>query len=573
MKNKQAKISMSRNEVKTKFSFLFLFSIILLSGISLKGSGLSSDIIIQMENYPELERDWDNIDLLYSNSYHNSTEVDEEINRFHELVPELIDMEVIGQSYLGKNLTSLKISNELRTNQKAKTLVVAHHHSNEPISAEIALRFIIYLLNNYQVDDNITEFIDTQEIYVIPTVNPDGLDRYVDQDDHWLRKNLRPWDDDGDGLFDEDTWEDVNLDGIISSFDVFEKIDEELIFSYTYYEGIDNDGDGKVNEDPVGHTDLNRNYDVFWRDGFGWDPETTSHYYPGNTPFSEPETQAFRDFALKHRFGMAYTLHSGLNATIFPEDPDTGGWAEPSLYDKMQNDYYEILPTYFNLNDDPYSKIPTTTRACAGTMDNWMYHVRGTKAPVTYELYRNATSFSVSAETIIIDNSTHKVIEWSGIYGHFTPESSYIQALWEDVQPGFYYLLDNTPRLQIDIKVTAGGTKAGNKIGLNFDSINWSPRISTVEKIDILNSTEFIVASANAVPAASNTELEVDFRLSSDLADAGLELKIGNEFTGYTHFTILKSGTNFGLVIGLSVAGLAVVVGGTIAIIFLKRRK
>ncbi len=195
MKNKQTKIAMSRNKVKTRFSFLFLYSIILLSGFSLEAYGLSSDIIIQMETYPELERDWDNIDLLDSNTYHNSTEIDEEINRFHELVPELIDMEVIGQSYLGKNLTSLKITNELRTNQKAKTLVVAHHHSNEIISAEIALRFIIYLLNNYQVDDNITEFIDTQEIYVIPTVNPDGLDRYVDQDDHWLRKNLRSWDD------------------------------------------------------------------------------------------------------------------------------------------------------------------------------------------------------------------------------------------------------------------------------------------------------------------------------------------------------------------------------------------
>jgi hypothetical protein len=566
---------MCRNKVQTRLSFLFLFSITLLSGLSLEAYGLSSDIIIQMEIYPELERDWDNLSLLYYNIYHNSTEIDEEINRFHDLVPELVDIEVIGQSYLGKNLTALKITNELRTNQKAKTLVVAQHHAREPISAEAALRFIIYLLNNYQVDDDITEFIDNQEIYVIPTLNPDGLDRYVDENDHWLRKNLRPWDDDSDGLFDEDTWEDVNLDGIISSFDVYDKIDEQLLYSYTYYEGIDNDGDGQINEDPIGHTDLNRNYDMFWRDGVSWEPETTSQVYPGNAPFSEPETQAFRNFALKHRFAMAYSLHSGINATFFADNP-TGGWAEPTLYYDMVQDYSEILPPSFNLGIYYDFKSPdpvAATSALAGGWDNWLYHARGSIAPITFELYRNASSVSASAETIIVDNSTHRIIEWTEIYGYFTPESDYIQALWEDVKPGFFYLLDNTPSLQIDIEITAGGTKAGNKIGLDFGCINWSPRLSTLEKINIQTPTGFIVASANAIPAASNVVLSIEFLLSSDLDETGLELKIGNEFAGYTHFTILNSGFNLGLVIGLSIAGLAIVAGGITTTIFLKRRK
>ncbi|GAJ19843.1 unnamed protein product, partial [marine sediment metagenome] len=145
---------------------------------------------------------------------------------------------------------------------------------------------------------------------------------------------------------------------------------------------------------------------------------------------------------------------------------------------------------------------------------------------------RNASSVSASAETIIIDNSTHQVIEWTEIYGFFTPESDYIQALWEDVKPGFFYLLDNTPSLKIDIEVTAGGTKAGNKIGLNFVCINWSPRLSTLEKINVLTSSGFIVASASTIPAASSRELAIEFLLSSDLDETGLELKIGNEFTG-----------------------------------------
>jgi len=561
---------MSRNKVQTRLRFLILFSITLLSGFSLDVYGLSSDIVIQLETYPELDRDWDNVTLLCYNYYHNSTEIDMEINRFHELVPELIDMEVIGQSYLGNNLTSLRITNELRTNQKAKTLVVAQHHAREPISAEAALRFIIYLLNNYQVNDDITEFIDNQEIYVIPTLNPDGLDRCVDEDDHWLRKNLRPFDDDNDGFFDEDTWEDMNMDGKISSFDVYEKIDGQPHFSYTYYEGIDNDGDGKINEDPIGLTDLNRNYDMFWRDGVGWSPEPTSQVYPGNSPFSEPETQAFRDFAIKHRFGM-----SGINATFFADNP-AGGWAEPYLYNEMVQDYSEILPASFNLGVYYNSKIPNPvadTNALAGSWDNWMYHERGTVAPVTFELYRNASSIGASSETIIEDNSTHLVVEWTEIYGYFTPESNYIQNLWEDIKPGFYYLLDNTPSLKMEIEVTAGGTKTSNKIGLSFGCINWSPRISTLEKVNLVTSTGIIISSALAIPAATYRNLLFEFNLWSDLDDAGLELKIGNEFIGYTHFTILKSGFNLGLVIGLSIAGLVVVAGGIFTTIFLKRRR
>jgi len=108
---------------------------------------------------------------------------------------------------------------------------------------------------------------------------------------------------------------------------------------------------------------------------------------------------------------------------------------------------------------------------------------------------------------------------------------------------------------------------------LNFGCINWSPRLSTVEKINVLTTTGFIVDSANAIPAASNVELSIEFLLSSDLDETGLELKIGNEFTGYTHFTILKSGFSLGLVVGLSIAGLVVVAGGISIPLFLKRRR
>ena len=172
---------------------------------------------------PSVTRDWEDVELLYDNQRHDSAEVDEEIENIHSSVPELVDIEVIGQSYEGKNITSLRITNEQNTVQKAKTLVVAHHHGREQISIEMALRFILRLLNGYGHDALLTEYVDTQEIYVIPTLNPDALDIVVNEGNHWLRKNLRPYDNDGDGLYGEDDAEDIDGDGHISEFDVYTK--------------------------------------------------------------------------------------------------------------------------------------------------------------------------------------------------------------------------------------------------------------------------------------------------------------------------------------------------------------
>ena len=58
-------------------------------------------------------------------------------------------------------------------------------------------------------------------------------------------------------------------------------------------EGIDNDGDGRVNEDPVGGYDGNRNW------ASNWQP----NYIQGGAmdyPFQLPEAKAVNDFLMTH---------------------------------------------------------------------------------------------------------------------------------------------------------------------------------------------------------------------------------------------------------------------------------
>jgi hypothetical protein len=53
---------------------------------------------------------------------------------------------------------------------------VATMHGDEPVGTEMCLYFIDMLLTYYGMDANITELVDSTEIWVVPLMNPDGLE-------------------------------------------------------------------------------------------------------------------------------------------------------------------------------------------------------------------------------------------------------------------------------------------------------------------------------------------------------------------------------------------------------------
>ncbi|UCE09291.1 MAG: hypothetical protein JSW61_09960 [Candidatus Thorarchaeota archaeon] len=486
---------------------------------------------------PSVERTWSDIDLLYDGQWHDSDEVQEEIDRIHDLVPELVDMEVIGQSFQGKNITSMRITNELYPGQKAKTLVVGPHHAREQICVEMALRFTLYLLNSYGVDETITDFVDTVEIFVIPTVNPDGLDGVVNGGNHWLRKNLRPFDNDGDGLLDEDPIEDVDGDGHITAYDLYTKTGPggSLEWQYTYFEGIDNDGDGLVNEDEIGLVDLNRNYEVGWGNDQESSSDPLAQTYRGESSFSEPETVAFRDFALQHRFAMAYALHSGINTTYFPTTYGNN-WVEPSLYFSIVDDLRDILPPSFNeiyhLAEAQKSRIMT---APGGYWGDWMYSTRDTLVPITFELYHNGSVDGPGVVTVIEDNSTHQIVELmpTFIYDYFAPSESRINDLWEEIRGGFDYLLEMTPRLEVSSATVSGGVAHGDGVTLGFTMTCHGHRLGTIDQVELIGASDLSFGTWAPLDADNTVSTTATFPLPFDLVDMNYTIKIGNEYAGY----------------------------------------
>ena len=522
---------------------------------------------------PSITRTWNPLSLIYEDQFHDPAQLDEEIENIHSLVSELVDVEVIGESFEGRNITCLRITNELNTVQKAKALVVAQHHGREQITVELALRFMLWLLNGYGIDTTITEYVDTQEIYVIPTLNPDALEIVVNDGNHWLRKNLRPYDNDGDGLFGEDDAEDVDADGFISEFYVYLKSSPSEVpnindIDYAYYEGIDNDADGLFNEDEVGLVDINRNYPVFWTSG---NTDVTTQEYRGSAPFSEPETQAFRDFAQQHKFAMAYSLHSGTNATYFVQDMSFN-WVEPILYYQIASDYRDFLPSGFNQGigypADSYRQIESAT---AGGWGEWMYYEQGCTAPITFEVYTNATVHEDDAMPIILNNDTHIIREWDGIYGYFNPTTEYIQSLWLELVPAFEYFLEMTPRADIEITSISGGVSSGDTVTLATSMHGLSPRLGSKESMKVLDNNSEILDTMTVLRADQTLLDYPSFILSDDLEGSGYTVLIGNNYTGYTRF-LLSAGNPLGLELVLIGIGVGVVLIAVVVFVYMKKR-
>ncbi len=79
----------------------------------------------------------------------------------------------VGQSD-GYDLLVLKLTNKSITGDKPKLFITGSIHAREYTAAELATRYAEYLVNNYNVDADITWLLDYHEIHLLLQMNPDG---------------------------------------------------------------------------------------------------------------------------------------------------------------------------------------------------------------------------------------------------------------------------------------------------------------------------------------------------------------------------------------------------------------
>ncbi|MCA0229461.1 MAG: M14 family metallopeptidase [Bacteroidetes bacterium] len=264
-------------------------------------------------------------DKLAFDVYHSPDVMYHWYRKWAEQYPNLVDLYEVAKSYEGRPILQMTLTNKKtgKHTDKPAAYFEAGRHSGEVTSSEAILWLTKHLLDNYGKDAAITKLIDTKTIYLRPENNPDGSTMYLFSAQR-NRSTVHPKDDDRDGLLDEDPEEDLDGDGVIyqirkKAVTKAEKEKADFILDprdsrlmkrvqegkgewLVYTEGIDNDGDGKYNEDGIGGLDNHRNYPENWRPDQGGD--LTGRGYTqggaGEYPLSEIETRSTVLWLLQH---------------------------------------------------------------------------------------------------------------------------------------------------------------------------------------------------------------------------------------------------------------------------------
>lgn len=309
--------------------------------------------------------------------------------RLEKAWPDRCRLSSIGRSIEGREIWLITVT-DFGTgdpDRKPAMWIDGNIHANEIQGSEIALYTAWYLCEMADRVEWIADLLRDRTFYVVPTINPDGRENFLREPNtpHSPRSGVAPRDDDGDGLFDEDDFDDLDGNGHITMMRrrdpagrwtvspedprimVRAGPDEPGGWEMLGFEGIDNDGDGRVNEDRAGYYDPNRNWPWNWAPPY---VQSGADLYPT----SLPETRAVVDFVIAHpNIAGAQTYHNSGGMILRGPgiERDTVREEDVRVYDALGERGEEILPGY------RYIVIWKDLYTTWGNQLDWFYGARG----------------------------------------------------------------------------------------------------------------------------------------------------------------------------------------------------
>ncbi|MEM3445158.1 MAG: M14 family metallopeptidase [Thermoplasmata archaeon] len=327
-------------------------------------------------------------------SYNSTNSLTQELFNLSAQHPDIMKVISIGKTWEGRDIWAVKLSKDVDTEDpdKPEILFDADHHAREWLTIELAMFIIHKFVDEYPANSTISELVNTTQIWVIPTMNPDGRvydgetsDGIDPNSTTMWRKNKR--DNNGNGQFDQ------NYDGV----------------------------------------DLNRNYPFAW--GTGSSPNPSAEDYRGPYPGSEPEVQAYMKFVKQHHFILAVSYHTYGQYILYP-----WGYTSANTPDER----------YFNATA---YKLKSLFRNTAGSTRSWvigqppdvLYAVGGSTLDYLYGVHRTL-SFSPELYPSFYDNLPYGD-------GFHPPVTKIYPACYDQIEAVVYlvdsaknpyYILNNT---------------------------------------------------------------------------------------------------------------------------------
>jgi carboxypeptidase T len=272
-------------------------------------------------------------------NYHDYAELIAVVNQVVADHPTIARKSSIGASYEGRDMPVIKISDNVTMDEnEPEILFNAQQHAREHLTVEMAIYLLNLFTDNYGSDTRITNIVNSREIWIVPTMNPDGSEYDIATGSYrsW-RKNRQP-----------------------------------------------NSGSSFVG------TDLNRNWNYQWGCCGGSSGTTSSETYRGPSAFSAPETQRLRDFVLSRRVGGVQQIkanidfHTYSELVLWPYGYTTANTATGLNADQQQT--FQTIGVQM-ANTNGYTPEQSSDLYIAdGTSIDWMWGNQGIWA-YTFEMY------------------------------------------------------------------------------------------------------------------------------------------------------------------------------------------
>ena len=280
-------------------------------------------------------------------------------NRAQQLVktyPSLVKLSSLTKTDGGKDIWMLTIGTG-NAAQKPAVAVVGGVEGAHLLGVELAIGFAEELLAKSNTD-SIKNLLNKQTFYVFPNLSPDATEQYFAKLKYARSGNAKPTDDDRDGKTNEDGFDDLNGDGKITMMRVEDATGEWITSSddprvlikaditkgqkgkyLLFTEGIDNDKDGKFNEDGEGGVAFNKNMSYNYPN---FEPGSGEHMV------SEKENRALLDFLFE-----AYNVYTVVSFGPFNNLSNPVSFNRAGVSKRIISSWYQE-----DVNTNETQKIP-----------------------------------------------------------------------------------------------------------------------------------------------------------------------------------------------------------------------
>lgn len=116
--------------------------------------------------------------------YYNYAELTNRLQSLAQKHSHIARLLSIGQSVEGRRLWAIRITQdpEVDSPGKPKFKYVGNMHGDETVSRQVLMYLVDYLLTRYEEDPRVAQLVNSTDIYIMPSMNPDGFEKSKEGD-------------------------------------------------------------------------------------------------------------------------------------------------------------------------------------------------------------------------------------------------------------------------------------------------------------------------------------------------------------------------------------------------------